>query len=94
MTSASSCWFELYPAKTIGVWMHAYEQNLLLAQVEQQYFGVDHAQIGQEWLNRHKFQRTVRYVTAYHEDPKLFRGPGEVGQNEFDQFDDFREQGR
>jgi serine/threonine protein kinase len=61
---------ELYPAKTIGVWMHAYEQNLPLLQVEQQYFGVDHAQIGQEWLNRHKFQRTVRYVTAYHEDPE------------------------
>jgi serine/threonine protein kinase len=61
---------ELYPAKTIGVWMHAYEQNLPLAQVEHQYFGVDHAQIGQEWLNRHKFQRTVRYVTAYHEEPE------------------------
>ena len=61
---------ELYPAKTIGVWMHAYEQNLPLIEVEQQYFGVDHAQIGQEWLNRHKFQRTVRYVTAYHEDPE------------------------
>jgi serine/threonine protein kinase len=25
---------ELYPAKTIGVWMHAYEQNLPLTQVE------------------------------------------------------------
>jgi serine/threonine protein kinase len=61
---------ELYPAKTIGVWMHAYEQNLPLTQVEEQYFGVDHAQIGQEWLNRHKFQRTVRYVTAYHEQPE------------------------
>jgi len=62
--------FELYPAKTIGVWMKAYEQNLPLAQVENEYFGVDHAQIGQEWLNRHKFHRTVRYVTAYHEDPE------------------------
>jgi serine/threonine protein kinase len=62
--------FELYPAKTIGVWMHAYEQNLPLSEVERQYFGVDHAQIGQEWLNRHKFQRTVRYVTAYHEEPE------------------------
>jgi hypothetical protein len=51
--------------------MHAYEQNLPLTQVEEQYFGVDHAQIGQEWLNRHKFQRTVRYVTAYHERPEL-----------------------
>src|ERR1700761_5307590 len=61
---------ELYPAKTIGVWLHAYEQNLPLMQVEQQFFGVDHAQIGQEWLNRHKFDRTVRYVTAYHEDPE------------------------
>jgi serine/threonine protein kinase len=62
--------FELYPAKTIGVWMHAYEQNLPLTQVEDQYFGVDHTQIGQEWLNRQKFQRTVRYVTAYHEEPQ------------------------
>jgi serine/threonine protein kinase len=61
---------ELYPAKMIGVWMYAYEQNLPLAHVEQQYFGVDHAQLGQEWLNRHRFQRTVRYVTAYHEDPE------------------------
>ncbi|MCE0497813.1 MAG: protein kinase [Methylacidiphilales bacterium] len=61
---------ELYPAKTIGVWMHAYEQNLPLAQVEQQFFGVDHAQIGQEWLSRHKFQRTVRYVVAFHEQPE------------------------
>ena len=61
---------ELYPAKTIGVWMHAYEQNLPLTHVEQQFFGVDHTQIGQEWLNRHKFQRTVRYVTAFHEDPE------------------------
>jgi serine/threonine protein kinase len=61
--------FELYPAKTIGVWMKAYEQNLPLTQVEMEYFGVDHTQIGQEWLNRHKFHRTVRYVTAYHEDP-------------------------
>jgi HD superfamily phosphodiesterase len=62
--------FELYPAKTIGVWMHAYEQNLPLTQVEEQYFGVDHTQIGQEWLNRHRFDRTVRYVTAYHEAPE------------------------
>jgi serine/threonine protein kinase len=61
---------ELYPAKTIGVWMHAYEQNLPLTQVEQQYFGVDHAQLGQEWLQRHKFQRSVRYLVAYHEQPE------------------------
>jgi hypothetical protein len=61
---------QLYPAKTIGVWMHAYEQNLPLSLVERQYFGVDHAQLGQEWLNRHKFQRTVRYTTAYHEEPE------------------------
>ena len=31
---------------------------------------MDHTQIGQEWLNRHKFQRTIRYVTLYHEDPE------------------------
>jgi hypothetical protein len=61
---------ELYPAKTIGVWMHALERNLPLMEVERQFFGVDHAQLGQEWLNRHKFQRTVRYVTAYHEEPE------------------------
>jgi serine/threonine protein kinase len=61
---------ELYPAKTIGVWLHAYEQNLPLAQVEQQYFGVDHAQLGQEWLNRHKFHRAIRYVAAYHDQPE------------------------
>lgn len=61
---------ELYPAKTIGVWLHAYEQNLPLIQVEQQFFGVDHTQIGQEWLHRHKFQRTVRYLAAFHEDPE------------------------
>jgi serine/threonine protein kinase len=63
--------FELYPAKTIGVWMKAYEQNLPLSEVEQEFFGVDHAQLGQEWLNRNKFQRSVRYVTAYHEHPDL-----------------------
>ena len=50
--------------------MHAYEQNLPLTQVEHKYFGVDHAQLGQEWLNRHRFDRTVRYVTAYHEEPE------------------------
>jgi len=61
---------ELYPAKTIGVWMHAYEQNLPLSQVERQFFGVDHCQIGEEWLGRHRFDRTVRYVTAYHEQPE------------------------
>jgi serine/threonine protein kinase len=62
--------FELYPAKTIGVWMHALEQNLPLSHVEQQFFGVDHCQIGQEWLNRHRFDKIVRYVTAYHERPE------------------------
>jgi len=61
---------ELYPAKTIGVWLHAYEQNLPLTQVEQQYFGVDHIQMGQEWLLRNKFQRPVRYVACFHEDPE------------------------
>jgi serine/threonine protein kinase len=61
---------ELYPAKTIGVWLHAYEQNLPLTEVEQQFFGVDHAQLGQEWLHRHKFQPIVRYVTAFHEAPE------------------------
>jgi len=61
---------ELYPAKTIGVWLHAYEQNLPLTQVEQQYFGLDHAELGQEWLERHKFQRPVRYVVAFHEQPE------------------------
>ena len=61
---------ELYPAKTIGVWLHAYEQNLPLTEVEHQYFGVDHAQLGQEWLHRHKFQPIVRYVTAFHEAPE------------------------
>ena len=61
---------ELYPAKTIGVWLHAYEQNLPLAQVEHQFFGIDHAQIGAEWLNRHKFQKSVRYLAAFHEQPE------------------------
>jgi len=61
---------ELYPAKTIGVWLHAYEQNLPLTYVEQQYFGVDHTQIGQEWLQRNKFQRSVRYLVAFHEQPE------------------------
>jgi hypothetical protein len=60
---------ELYPAKTIAVWMRAYEQNRPLVELEQEYFGVDHAQIGQEWVHRHKFQPVVRYVTAFHEDP-------------------------
>jgi serine/threonine protein kinase len=60
---------ELYPVKTIAVWFRAYEQNLPLTEVEHEYFGVDHAQIGQEWLHRHKFQPIVRYVTAFHEDP-------------------------
>ena len=64
---------ELYPAKTIGVWLHAYEQNLPLTEVEQQFFGVDHAQLGQEWLHRHKFQPIVRYVTAFHEAPENCR---------------------
>jgi hypothetical protein len=50
--------------------MHAYEQNLPLSQVEMQYFGVDHAKLGQEWLNRHKFQKTVRYAVAFHEQPE------------------------
>ena len=61
---------ELYPAKTIAVWMHAYEQNLPLNEVEQEYFGVDHAQLGQEWLHRHKFNRTLRYLVAFHEEPE------------------------
>lgn len=61
---------ELYPAKTMAVWMHAYEQNLPLSQVEHQYFGVDHTQLGQEWLHRNRFQRAVRYVVAYHEQPE------------------------
>jgi HD-like signal output (HDOD) protein len=61
---------ELYPAKTIGVWMHALEQNLPLSQVEQQFFGVDHAQIGQEWMHRNKFHRTLRYLVAFHEEPE------------------------
>jgi serine/threonine protein kinase len=60
---------ELYPAKTIAVWMHAYEQNLPISDVEHQYFGVDHAQLGQEWLHRNKFNRTLRYVVAFHEHP-------------------------
>jgi serine/threonine protein kinase len=60
---------ELYPTKTVAVWMRAYEQNLPLTDVENEFFGVDHAQIGQEWLHRHKFQPIVRYVTAFHEDP-------------------------
>ena len=61
---------ELYPAKTIAVWMHAFEQNLPLSEVEQQYFGVDHAQIGQEWLQRNKFSRSLRYTVAFHENPE------------------------
>jgi HD-like signal output (HDOD) protein len=61
---------ELYPAKTIAVWMHAYEQNLPLNEVEQDFFGVDHAQLGQEWLHRNKFNRTLRYLVAFHEEPE------------------------
>ncbi len=61
---------ELYPAKTMGVWMHAYEQNLPLSHVEHQFFGVDHGRLGQEWLNRNKFQRNIRFVTDYHEQPE------------------------
>jgi serine/threonine protein kinase len=61
---------ELFPAKTIAVWMYAYEQNLPLSQVEQQYFGVDHAQLGQEWLHRNKFSRSLRYLVAFHEHPE------------------------
>ena len=61
---------ELFPAKTIGVWLHAFEQNLPLSEVEHQYFGVDHAQIGQEWMHRHKFHRSLRYLVAFHEFPE------------------------
>ena len=61
---------ELYPAKTIAVWLRAYEQNLPLSQVERQYFGVDHAHLGQEWLHRNKFNRSLRYLVAFHEDPE------------------------
>ena len=61
---------ELYPAKTIAVWLYAYEQNLPLTQVERQYFGLDHAQLGQEWLHRNKFNRSLRYLVAYHEHPE------------------------
>jgi serine/threonine protein kinase len=61
---------ELYPAKTIAVWMHAFEQNMPLVHVEQQYFGVDHAQLGQEWLHRNKFNRAIRYTVAFHEQPE------------------------
>jgi serine/threonine protein kinase len=61
---------ELFPAKAIAVWLHALEQNLPLAQVEQEFFGVDHAQIGQEWLHRNKFHRSLRYLVAFHEDPE------------------------
>ena len=61
---------ELYPAKTIAVWLHAFEQNLPLSEVERQYFGVDHAQIGQEWLQRNKFSRNLRYLVAYHDQPE------------------------
>jgi hypothetical protein len=31
---------------------------------------VDHAQIGHEWLSRNKFQRAVRYLVAFHEQPE------------------------
>jgi serine/threonine protein kinase len=61
---------ELYPAKTIAVWLRAYEQNLPLTVVEQEYFGVDHAQLGQEWLHRNKFNRSIRYLVAFHEHPE------------------------
>jgi serine/threonine protein kinase/HD-like signal output (HDOD) protein len=61
---------ELYPAKTIAVWLHAFEQNLPLSDVEQKYFGVDHAQIGQEWMHRNKFNRSLRYLVAFHEVPE------------------------
>jgi serine/threonine protein kinase len=61
---------ELFPAKMIGVWLYAFEQNLPLSQVEHEYFGVDHAQIGQEWMHRHKFHRSLRYLVAFHEYPE------------------------
>ena len=61
---------ELYPAKTIAVWLHAFEQNLPLSEVERQYFGVDHSQIGQEWMRRNKFHRNLRYIVGYHEQPE------------------------
>lgn len=61
---------ELYPAKTMAVWMHAYEQNVPLSQVEQQYFGIDHGKLGMEWLSRNKFQRPLRYLVLFHEQPE------------------------
>jgi hypothetical protein len=61
---------ELFPAKTIGVWLYAFEQNMPLAEAEHRYFGIDHAQIGQEWMHRHKFHRSLRYPVAFHDQPE------------------------
>jgi hypothetical protein len=60
---------ELYPAKTMAVWMDAIEQNVDLVEVEAHYFCVDHAQIGFEWLRRNKFNKQICYLAAYHADP-------------------------
>ncbi len=87
--------FELYPAKTIGIWMHAYEQNLPLSQVEMQYFGgrpradrpgmAQPEQIPAHRALRHRLPRAAG---------ELLRGAGEVEQAQPHQLHDLLQQGR
>lgn len=60
---------ELYPAKTMAVWMHSIEANIDLAEVEAHYMGIDHSQLGYEWLRRNKFPKQFCYLAAYHASP-------------------------
>ncbi len=52
-------YLELYPNKAVALWMKAYQECVPLEELEHEYFGLTHFDIGAEWLSRHKFSKSI-----------------------------------
>ncbi len=62
--------FELYPTKTIALWIQAYKKNIPLEELEMKHFGVTHNELGAEWLSRHRFHKVIIAVTRTQGQPE------------------------
>ena len=60
---------ELFPNKSIAVWLKASMECRPIEEVELEYFGITHHALGAEWLRRHKFDRVITSVIETQNNP-------------------------
>jgi hypothetical protein len=61
---------EMYPMKTVALWLKAYLHKTPTVELERKYFGLSSSEIGARWLAFHEFDPLICTVVAYLNNPE------------------------